>query len=233
MSWRGSAEVRDTDASVHRRICIVMLQFYIQGHETLLKANIRHKLFNFQPWSLTVEKLWINLSLKRTLQKRKWTLHSFIQLINRLLTVLTLKHGLGDPCTNPRAEHPSVAMPQRMLPLAMSSIPGEYPCNYFLPAGCSLFSVSLSTFPSVFFFPWTKSQVEQTQPVAVTWVSQVTNASPPWVSLLEHVASPKHSLITPGTPKIISLSHRHGAASWLLRLEGICLTLYLLQPSAG
>ena len=49
ISRRSSAEVRDTAASVHRRICIVVPQFYIQRHETLLKPNIRHKLFHFQP----------------------------------------------------------------------------------------------------------------------------------------------------------------------------------------
>jgi len=36
-------KVRDTAASAHRRICIVMLQFYIRRHETLLKPNIKHK----------------------------------------------------------------------------------------------------------------------------------------------------------------------------------------------
>lgn len=166
MSRRSSAEARDTAASVHRRICIVMPQFYIQRHETLLKPNIRHKLFHFQPRSLTAETLGINLSLKRTLQKRKQALYSFIHLINRLLAVLTPKHGLGRPVHKSMRRAMLCGHTPARSPLLHVSCPRRISLR-LLPRQQDASLILFPLFQMFFFsFSRTQSRAERTQPVA-------------------------------------------------------------------
>lgn len=154
---------------------------FIFRHETLIKPNIRQKLFHFQPSSLTAETLWINLSLKRTLQKRKWALYSFIHLINRLLAwTWRPLHKSRAPWGGSTPAHASdFAMSPKRISLQLFPHQQDAPSSLFVFPPC----------PNV-FFPSHGQKAEQSKlsllllHESVKWLMTLPSGFPFWITLL-------------------------------------------------